>query len=797
MTTSPVRLLNPLDGSGPHFGRSTTGRASDRHTVAVHLTRPRSRLPLLALLALSAVLLVWVPTPPAAGQESSGPGRALAASDFATEAWGDPWDFSNSEDLLLDRGPTWALQDPRIEDGAARFALSEPGYVSPLWGGYPGGLYLGREGGAMQNRLDADRYTHLSLHAYSSQAVPAGVFWWGCEGLDPACMGGQSFLLRQGWNTYNITLRNNGFGLPKEWSGQMTGLRLAMSPSSRTEVALDWIRAYEPSTTMQAARSATWDLDADSANNTPEKPNWGHVRCLASVAETCDLSFLPAGRYTVGGSVAVELVRRSRPVLLDPDEVGGRDYSAATPWTFAAPDDVSGWGNTEPPTFGSRLESRNAPPVWNDPYMWLSLRQGPVDTRRFHRFTVRSGYEGPFRLEDDEGGGSMARIIWQHAGYPGVQQTEDIVTYGGTRTVTVDLAAPGVHETDNLAEWDFDWDVWPVVALRWDPNEDRGPRRWWLERVALRADDEAGTRFRVRWYDTGFAPGSTVQLFRDTDGTGFDGVPISPRLAQRPGTSAFDWSVGGTPPGRYWVYAVTEGPGGTGRAYSTGPVRVVGASLAGTVDGQSPSPAVPLPRTLADACPRPGVPDAGFTDVAQGSTHAAAVDCLAWWRVTQPAGGYAPQDQVTRGQMASFLVRVVAATGQALPPGRDAFPDDTGSPHAAAIDALAAAGVVAGFPDGTFRPQEPVNRAQMASFLVRAAERRTGRLAASADFFTDDDGLVHEPAIDKAAGAGIAGGTAEGRYSPYPTVRRDQMASFVVRLLDLLVASGSGRPPGR
>jgi hypothetical protein len=43
----------------------------------------------------------------------------------------------------------------------------------------------------------------------------------------------------------------------------------------------------------------------------------------------------------------------------------------------------------------------------------------------------------------------------------------------------------------------------------------------------------------------------------------------------------------------------------------------------------------------------------------------------------------------------------------------------------------------------------------------------------------------------------VASGTGDERYSPSPAVRRDQMATFLVRLLDLLVASGHGAPPVR
>ena len=69
--------------------------------------------------------------------------------------------------------------------------------------------------------------------------------------------------------------------------------------------------------------------------------------------------------------------------------------------------------------------------------------------------------------------------------------------------------------------------------------------------------------------------------------------------------------------------------------------------------------------------------------------------------------------------MASFLVRALNLD-QASSAG---FVDvDPGSVHARAIDALAAAGVTLGCGTDPLRycPDEPVTRAQMASFLVRA-----------------------------------------------------------------------------
>lgn len=54
---------------------------------------------------------------------------------------------------------------------------------------------------------------------------------------------------------------------------------------------------------------------------------------------------------------------------------------------------------------------------------------------------------------------------------------------------------------------------------------------------------------------------------------------------------------------------------------------------------------------------------------------------------------------------------------------------------------------------------------------------------------------MHRQAIDAAASAGLATGTGPATFSPSATVRRDQMATFVSRLLELFVRAGAA-PPG-
>ena len=69
--------------------------------------------------------------------------------------------------------------------------------------------------------------------------------------------------------------------------------------------------------------------------------------------------------------------------------------------------------------------------------------------------------------------------------------------------------------------------------------------------------------------------------------------------------------------------------------------------------------------------------------------------------------------------MATFLVRAHDLVTEPLPVGSDRFFDDETSVHEANIDKVAAAGLAAGTSATRFAPSSPVLRGQMATFLAR------------------------------------------------------------------------------
>jgi hypothetical protein len=172
-------------------------------------------------------------------------------------------------------------------------------------------------------------------------------------------------------------------------------------------------------------------------------------------------------------------------------------------------------------------------------------------------------------------------------------------------------------------------------------------------------------------------------------------------------------------------------------------------------------------------------PVAGFIDLG-GSPFSADIAWLAQSGITTGCSAdgerFCPLGNVTRGQMAAFLVRALdlAATPN------DYFTDDETSIFEDDINRLAAAGITAGCSATTYCPNATITRGQMAAFLARALVLPP----TTTDFFTDDETSIFEGDINRTAAAGITSGCGGGRYCPTLVVTREQMAAFLHRALD-------------
>ena len=550
---------------------------------------------------LASVALAAVGSTPAAPFAPTLPSAAAAIAtpaghDYATDHFADPWDYSDLNDLLLDAGPTAGAGPIGMSGGLVSAHFSTDGYVSPIWGGYGGPLVLGRDGAAAGNALDASRYQTVSFQAWSSRAVPAGLMWFNCPGgaVSQSCGGGVSFMLLAGWNTYVLSPHASVFaGWPLAYAGSINGLRVAVSPGAAgSDFKLDWFRIEQPGTgttvsftnPTSAVASLVWDGNGSEADNTTGSPAYGvQTPLAASSSGAWNVSQLPPGTYRIGvrssaGFTGWTTITTTSPLpqVLTPNAVGDRDFAATVqrnPWDMHSSADVAAIGNATNVSFAGQLAATNTS---NDPYASLAVGAGGINTTIYRNLTVTSAYDGFFNLQDIAGGGTMARVVWQRAD-GGFGQTDDILTYSGTRTVNIDMGMP----TASLVEPGTNSAAFvspsPVTMMRWDPNEDRGARRWYLKNVTLRSDYTTTGTFPIAWDDAAYAPGSTATLIADTDRTGCNGITVARDVAVQPGVNTTVWSTAGVPGGRYWLcLTITRGTAATS-AYAQG-VLGVGAN---------------------------------------------------------------------------------------------------------------------------------------------------------------------------------------------------------------------------
>ena len=137
---------------------------------------------------------------------------------------------------------------------------------------------------------------------------------------------------------------------------------------------------------------------------------------------------------------------------------------------------------------------------------------------------------------------------------------------------------------------------------------------------------------------------------------------------------------------------------------------------------------------------------------------------------------YCPNDPVTRAEMAAFLVRALDID-QYLDSG--AFRDDDGHPLESEIATFHHHGLTNGCTETTYCPNDPVTRAEMAAFLVRGFALDES----DTDPFSDDNGAFFEEEISALHASGITSGCTPTTYCPNDPVTRAEMAAFIIRAL--------------
>ena len=131
-------------------------------------------------------------------------------------------------------------------------------------------------------------------------------------------------------------------------------------------------------------------------------------------------------------------------------------------------------------------------------------------------------------------------------------------------------------------------------------------------------------------------------------------------------------------------------------------------------------------QLIANVCNLKEAPSVQFKDVPSDAWYAKAVSALVDKGFMKGAGNnlFLPNTQLTREQTAVILYRLLLEQKVQLPSQNMNFSDtDKISGYAAeAVRALSAAGIINGYPDGSFGPSRPISRAEIAVVVSNAVK---------------------------------------------------------------------------
>ncbi|MFR6436800.1 MAG: S-layer homology domain-containing protein [Peptoniphilaceae bacterium] len=151
-----------------------------------------------------------------------------------------------------------------------------------------------------------------------------------------------------------------------------------------------------------------------------------------------------------------------------------------------------------------------------------------------------------------------------------------------------------------------------------------------------------------------------------------------------------------------------------------------------------------------------------------------------------PDGTFRPGKSMTRAEAASILAKL-----QRLPltdSSKPAFSDADGW-YNAVINAVVKAGYMKGYPDGSFKPDKPISRAEFATMLSHFMSAKT-----ASNPFTDTNGNWAKEAIDKAYAQGIIKGYEDNTFRPAADVSRAEAVAMVNRTFNIKKAGDVKNP---
>ena len=166
------------------------------------------------------------------------------------------------------------------------------------------------------------------------------------------------------------------------------------------------------------------------------------------------------------------------------------------------------------------------------------------------------------------------------------------------------------------------------------------------------------------------------------------------------------------------------------------------------------------------------------SDAIEAATNAGLMDGISSTK-------FGPEQNTTRGMITTILWRY---EGSPAVDGEQFSDVAAGKYYAEAVEWAALNGIVLGYGDNTYGPEDLVTREQLSTILYRYAEYKGWDVSASAELTFSDAAEISAyavPAVKWAVGDGIINGMGDGTVAPAAYATRAQVAAMLQRFLGL------------
>ena len=145
-----------------------------------------------------------------------------------------------------------------------------------------------------------------------------------------------------------------------------------------------------------------------------------------------------------------------------------------------------------------------------------------------------------------------------------------------------------------------------------------------------------------------------------------------------------------------------------------------------------------------------------------------------------PDSSVRPNNPITRAEAASIFWRLLSAVEKEYPMATVFSDVRNGVWYAQSVSYLASINIIQGYPDGTFRPDQPITRAEFAAM----ASRFDNLASTSSNAFNDINGHWAVSLINSAYAKGWISGYPDGTFRPGQNIVRAEVVTVVNRMLD-------------